>query len=349
MKKTKHKLIVLLCMVVMQSTILWAQSGTQSFLFLDLPYSAKHAALGGGGVSLYDDNLSLALYNPATLSEKTHNMLSLNYANYLKDVNMGAVTYARTIGETKNHIAFGVNFLDYGKFQRVSEEDLILGTFSAKDIALNLLYARDIAPCLSAGVNLKPFFSFYDRYHTAGMAFDIGINLHLEKANFNAALVARNIGWQFGGFHSKDGVTEHETLPFDLQLGLSEKLPHAPFRFSLTLHHLQRFRLDYERAVTGSSLNDDTQEIKVGDMLFRHTIWTVEILPTSYLHFAISYNHRRHAEMRVTGIKSMAGFSAGAGINIRNISVDFGVASYQVGSMSYNVSVAFGMNDWGVK
>ncbi len=347
-KIKRYLLALMVCLLTLPSSMM-AQGGEQGFLFLNLPNSARHAALGGGGVALYDADLSFALYNPAVLSEKSHNVLALNYSNYLTDVNIGSAVYARTIGSTKNHLAWGVNFLDYGKFQRVSAEDLLLGSFSAKDIALNILYSRDIAPCLSAGVNLKPFFSFYDRYHAGGMAVDLGMNLHLDKAYFSAGLAVRNIGWQFGGFHSKDGVTAREALPLDIQLGISQRFPHAPIRLSLTLHNLQKWRLSPERAASSSTFINEETKIGVGDMLFRHTIWNVEILPTDYLHFIVSYNHRRHAEMRYLGVKSLAGFSVGAGFKVQNISVDLGIASYQVGSMSYNVSIAFGLSDWGVR
>lgn len=345
--------IIVFAALLLCHSVLFAQGGEQSFLFLNIPNNARWAAMGGGGVALYNDNVNWSLYNPASLSEKSHNILSLNYSNYLSDVNIGAVSYARNVGKDdearKNHIAFGINYLDYGKFQRVSAEDLLLGSFSAKDIAINVLYSRDIAPCLSAGVNVKPFFSFYDRYSSMGMAFDLGMHLHLDKAYFNAGLAVRNIGWQFVSFRSKDGVSERERVPLDIELGISQKLPHAPFRFSLTFHNLQRWNLGYERAYSGSELNDETTKVKGVDMFFRHTIWNVEILPTDYLYFVISYNHRRHAEMRATGMKSLAGFSAGAGLKVKNINIDIGVASYQVGSLSYNVSLAFGLADWGVR
>lgn len=346
-KLLRYWILTMLCLLTIPSAMK-AQGGEQGFLFLNLPNSARQAALGGGGVALYESDLSLTLYNPATLTAESHNVLSLNYSNYLTDVNIGSALYARNIGSDKNHLAWGINFLDYGKFQRVNAEDLLLGSFSAKDIALNILYTRDIAPCLSAGVNVKPFFSFYDRYHAGGLVVDLGMNLHLEKAYFSAGLAVRNIGWQFGGFHSKDGVTAREPLPLDIQLGISQRLPHAPFRLSLTLHNLQRWRISPER-FSGNGAPDEDTSIGIGDMLFRHTIWNLEILPTNYLHFIISYNHRRHAEMRYLGVKSLAGFSAGAGFKVQNINIDLGIASYQVGSMSYNVSIAFGLSDWGVK
>ena len=49
------------------------------------------------------------------------------------------------------------------------------------------------------------------------------------------------------------------------------------------------------------------------DMLFRHTIWAIDIVPKSEkFYLTVSYNHRRQAEMNINDVRSMAGFAFGA-------------------------------------
>ena len=44
-------------------------------------------------------------------------------------------------------------------------------------------------------------------------------------------------------------------------------------------------------------------------MMFRHTVWAVEILPSKNMYLTVSYNHRRRKEMNVTDWKTAAGFA----------------------------------------
>ena len=54
----------------------FSQGGEHAFNFLRLPYSSHVAALGGDNISLVEDDLTLAMHNPALLanvSDKTIN------------------------------------------------------------------------------------------------------------------------------------------------------------------------------------------------------------------------------------------------------------------------------------
>ena len=78
MRKTLSVLIAL-------ATCLYAsaQAGKGVYQILDLPMDARSIGLGGTNVSLFDGDLNLATNNPALLSDKAHNMLTLNYAKYI--------------------------------------------------------------------------------------------------------------------------------------------------------------------------------------------------------------------------------------------------------------------------
>ena len=84
-------------------------------------------------------------------------------------------------------------------------------------------------------------------------------------------------------------------------------------------------------------------------MMFRHTIWSIEILPTKNMYLTVSYNHRRRAEMNVSDWKTAAGFAFGAGIKIYKFNVGFSLVPYQVGNLSYHVTLSTGLSEFGVK
>src|SRR5690606_290615 len=145
----------------------------------------------------------------------------------------------------KNRFAVGFQFVDYGSFKETTEYNEIIGEFTAKDIALNLIYSRQLTDYLTAGVTFKPIYSAYERYVSYGAALDLGLHYQQPGKLFSAGLVFRNMGTQLKGYYSGSEGQHFEPLPFDIQLGMTHKLEHAPFRFSLTLHNLHRWELSY--------------------------------------------------------------------------------------------------------
>ncbi len=325
------------------------QAGKDVYQFLNLPSGARLAGMGGTNVSLYIDDLNFAFANPALLSLGCSNFLGLNYTNQFNDVNVGSAIYSHKVTEN-DYLAGGVNYVDYGRFIETSVNDEVLGHFTAKDIAVNLMYGRRLSPSWSVGVNMKPIFSVYERYSSYGLAFDVGVSYHNEKGLFSAGVVLRNAGFQFKGYNSIDGKQNRETLPLDLQFGVSQKLPKAPIRFSLTFHNMQTWDLSFSSSESvEDKLDRKSKAARGADMFFRHTIWCVEILPTKNIYIAASYNHRRRMDMALPSKRSIAGFAFGAGLKVYKFNLGFSIVPFQAGSLGYNVTFSTNLNDFGVK
>jgi len=320
----------------------FSQAGSYVYSFLDLPVSSRIAALGGSNVSLKDNDLSFAFKNPALLTAENDNQISLSMANYLADIKFGTAMYGFNI-KKNNYFAVGVQYIDYGKFSERTDVDLEIGEFSAKDMALYIAYARPITSRITVGGTLKPIFSSFERYTSYGFAVDAGVNYTNPEKQFSAGLVLRNIGTQLKGYYSNESGQHLEPLPFDIQAGITQKLKHAPFRFSLTLHNLQRWNLNYQSA----NLEEDKEkEISFADMAFRHTIWGVEFVPGKNFYLVASYNHRRHNELKMPGFKSSTGFSFGGGLKLYKFQVGFGMSTFQTGNVAYQFSLATSLNQF---
>ncbi|MDR1592690.1 MAG: type IX secretion system protein PorQ [Prevotellaceae bacterium] len=352
-----NRTFVTACFIVIALVEVAAQAGRGTYQFLNLPSSARTVGYGGFNVSIFDDDINLAFNNPGLLSAESHNMMTFNFADYLADIKFGSVAFGRSFGE-KNHTAYGIHYFDYGKFLETTDADVQLGTFTAKDIALNIAYSRTLSKYFTVGGAFKPVYSVYERYTSFGTAFDLGISYHNDSALFSAGLVVRNIGWQFKGYYSIDGQQHREWLPLDIQLGVSQKFRHAPIRLSMTLHNLQRWNLAYERSsnVTYVTSTDDTKWV---DMLFRHVVFSVEIIPSKNFSLVASYNHRRRKEMSITNFinqegsdtntRSIAGFSFGAAVKIYKFRAGFALTPYQVGNLSYHFTLSTALSEFGVK
>ena len=333
-KKATH--ILLICL--MASLSVQAQikgSGSSVFHFLSLPASSRLNALGGENVAIADDDISMAFINPALLTANTDKVLQLNYAYYLVGTMFGSAMYGHNYED--NYFGAAIHYLDYGQMQYADEFGNLLGTtFTAKDICLNLMYARQLGPMFRVGATIKPIFSVYEAYTSFALGADVGGHFQTADSTFQMGLALRNIGWQLKSFYEDDFGQHTEMLPLNLELGLAYRLAHAPLRFSLTIHNLQRW-----------DIAPASEDIKWYDMMFRHTIWAVDILPKSEkFYLTLSYNHRRQAEMNITDIKSLAGFALGAGVKIYKFRLGFALSQYTKSNFTYQVSLSTDINSF---
>jgi len=198
------------------------------------------------------------------------------------------------------------------------------------------------------GVTLKPVYSIYEAYSSFALGADVGAHFQLPDSTFQMGLVLQNIGWQIKGFYSQEGGSNHEMLPLNLQLGLTYRVKHAPLRFHLQIHNMQTWYLNYEW--TGLDKSPTTgdiipHEVKWYDMLFRHTIWSVEVVPKSEkFYIALSYNHRRRAELNLVDQRSLAGFALGAGVRIKQVRVAFAISQMTKSNFSYQAGLTLDIN-----
>lgn len=310
-------------------------AGSGVFNFLSLPASSRLNALGGENVAIADDDISMAFMNPALLTANTDKVLQLNYAYYLAGTMFGSAMYGHNYKE--NYFGAAIHYLDYGQMKYADEAGNLLGTtFTAKDICVNLMYARQLGPHFRVGATLKPIFSVYERYTSFALGADVGGHFQTADSALQIGIALRNIGWQLKAFYEEDYGQHTEMLPLNLELGLSYRLDHAPLRFSLTTHNLQRWNL----APAG-------ENVKWYDMLFRHTIWAIDIVPKSEkFYVTVSYNHRKQAEMNITNVRSLAGFALGAGVKVYKFRVGFALSQYSKGNFTYQASISTDINSF---
>ncbi len=333
--------------------ILTAQIGGNGvYGFLNLTNSARIASLGGINVSIYDDDLNFAIENPALLNADMNKKIVLNYVNYFTGVNCGYAGYVDNFKKIGT-LSVGIQYINYGKFIAADETGIISGNFAASDYALNIIWSKQLFKNITGGITFKPIYSSLEIYNSFGVAFDIGITYYKKETDFAASFLVKNVGSQIKPYHK--GNYEH--ISSDVQAGISKKLAHAPFRVSLTAHHLYRWNLRYEvpEGVTQISFAQEQDTLK-GEMLtnfldnaMRHLIVSVELLPLKSFYASIGYNHLRHQEMRLIDKSGFTGFSWGFGIKLKKMGFSFGRASYHLAGGSNHFSVYFDISKFGKK
>ncbi|NDW13409.1 DUF3308 domain-containing protein [Bacteroides sp. 214] len=306
-------LLFLLLLMVFPAT---AQNSNKVFHFLELPVSARAAALGGENISIVEDDLTMAVHNPALLSYVSNKSLNLNYMSYIEGAKVGSAAYSRLLG-TRSAWAVTAQYMDYGKMYETNDESTILGEFSAKDIAIAGIYSYDLSDYWSGGVKINLIYADYHEYNSFAIGSDLGLNYLNEDKGFSFSMVVRNLGGQIKTFEDKN-----ESLPVNVQVGVSQAFAHAPFRISLTLNKLN----DWDGAVNKKLAN--------------HVIIGADFLPTNNLYVSLGYNFGRADEMKIKDSAHGAGFSVGAGIQVKRFKLGMAYAKYHTSASSLLFNLA---------
>jgi hypothetical protein len=329
-----------------------AQAGGQSvFMILNQSPSARATAMGGTFISVLDDDASLAFQNPALINPQMNNHLSLNYIDYLADIKAGYSGYVHTVKQIKTTFNAGIQFLNYGDFVSSDEIGNTSGSFNASEYAITLGAGREYAEHFYYGINATYLTSHLESYTASGAAVTFAGAYHDSAQGFAATILFKNVGTQFRSYTN----SEKEPLPFDLQAGISKRVPHTPFLFSLVLHDLYRWDIRYDdpnAQQETSILLDSTQQTKdkkyIADKIFLHAIIGTEIYFGNSFRISIAYNHQHRQELAFENRKGLSGFSFGAGLRINRFRFDYARSVYDVAdgvnhlSLSANLDELFG-------
>jgi hypothetical protein len=258
------------------------------------------------------------------------------------DVNYGYVSYASQLKRIGN-VAGGIHYINYGDFIAADQYGIRSGTFTASELALNLMWSRTIDSIVHVGINVKPVYSSLEKYHSYGILADIGITYTSRDKLFAAALVVRNMGVQIKPYYEQ----HRESLPFEIQVGVSQKLRHAPFRFSVVAHNLQKPVMSYDKPdddsqtdITTGQSSSDSKIVNFADEFMRHMIFGIEFTPFKSFYISGGYNYQRRSEMKIESRLAMVGFTWGFGIKISKFHLSYGRASYHLAGASNHFSLS---------
>lgn len=334
-------------MVLLGLSAMFAQTGGGSvYNFLGLSYSTRLTALGNNLLSVYDDDPTLIIINPSSISQRHSNTLALNFTNYFGRTNYASAQYSYTFPKAGSFAA-ELRYVGYGTFQGMDELGLETGKFSANDVALTLGWGRELSPHFSIGANLKFVFCGYEMYNSFGLGVDVAASYFNPDKRLSMTLLAKNIGTEIKPFVPGD----YELTPFDLQFAFSQRLQYVPIRYHISLHHLYRWNMNYygignpflQTDAISNELVYPTKVSQFFDNFFRHFVFGLEIEPSKYFSLQLAYNHNVHQEMKVLARSSMAGFSYGLMVNIKGIRVGFARQHYAPGATPncFNLALNF--------
>ena len=325
-------LFFLPCLFVLHSSAQIGGHGT--YKFLGYTNSARIAGLGGNLLAINDNDITLTQANPSLITAEMNNNIALSYVNNPGGVNYGFVAYAHNFSSVGCFVG-SLQYINYGKFDGADPAGNLTGTFYASEYALNIGWGRKLSPIFSIGANGKLIYSQLEMYNSVGIAVDVAGTYTSKDQSFTASLVGRNIGSQLVPYLPG----QYQPLPFELQIGLSQKLKHIPLRFSELLTNLQKWDLTYfdpsdpantPDPITGV-VNEKSGAAKVADGIMRHVVLGAELTIAKVLAIRIGYNYQRRQELKLSTHAGLTGFSIGAGLRVKMFNLSYTRASYTAG------------------
>ena len=308
---------------------LFAQDGSSVFNFLRLPISAHAAALGGNNISLIEDDITLAYHNPALLINTTDNTLNLNYMTYISDSKVAGAMFNKVFSD-RSAGAIAARYVDYGSFDGYDADNTATGSFDAKDIEVKVMYSYLLSDRISGGVSGKFITSKYESYNSIALGVDLGVNYYNEESDFSASFTLSNLGGQVKAFDDKT-----EKMPFDVQMGFTKRLSHAPLRISVTLNNLNHWSKDH-------FYNADGSEDNFTELLFKHALFGADLLLGDNFQVSLGYNYRISQELSVSGSK-WDGITAGANLAIKKVKLGASYSKLHVSSSSFLFNISYAL------
>ena len=311
----KKAIIVILTLIACQHIV--AQESRSAYNFLRLPVSAHAAALGGDNITIIDDDQMLIFSNPALLASVSDKTISLSYMNYMAGTSMAGAAFNRVVKEMASWAA-SAQYIGYGTMKQTGTDGTQQGEFSAKDIAVAGYFSYMLSERIVGGITAKFVTSYIGNYSSIGMGVDLGLNYYDPDHDWSVSLVGKNLGGQLKAYDD-----EYDPMPIDIQLGVSTRFAHTPFRVSATLVDLNHWNYKF------------TNHLVVGiDAALSESIW-----------LGAGYNFRRANEMNIDdadgGGTHGAGLSFGAGLNLQRFKLNIAYGKYHVSSTSLMLNVGY--------
>lgn len=311
--RDKHIITVILA-AIMHVQHAAAQSGTTGYSFVDIPVSAHAAALGGTATSLVQDDVTLCFMNPALLPNASNNSLVFTFTTYMASSTKLSTAFSRRIGDRATW-AVCAQVLSYGKMKETDSFGEEIGSFSASDIDIQGSFAYMLSDRWTGGISLKALVSNYANYSAFGMGVDLGVNYYDEDDDISISVTGHNLGGEIKALNDN-----RRKLPLALGASIAKGLDFLPVTIHLGLNDLTRW----------SNIN-----------LWKHIALGIDVYPTNNVWVALGYNIRRSAEMKALDSSHFAGFSLGAGINIKKVKVGVAWGKYHIASSSLIANIAY--------
>jgi hypothetical protein len=341
--------LAILLLFFAQLNVFAQLGGKTVFNSLNIYGSARIAAMGGVYLAPKDGDINLMACNASLMDSSMSGKLALSYVDYYAHTNMGYVAYAHSLRNKRYTLGGTLQYINYGKMERLDPLGNDIGEYTAGDYNLMLCAAYQMDSLWSLGTTLKTVYSSLDTYYSLANALDFSATYHKKSRKFTAAFVLRNVGIQWRTYVKGT----RDKLPVELMVGFTKQPRHAPFRFAAMFTNLQKWDLTYDNPnavvvtdpTTGETIVQEAK-FQFGDKLMRHVVLGTEVVISDNFQLRVGYNYQRRQELKLVNRPAMAGFSLGLGFKVKRFNLSYGRAIYHAAGPANHITVATDLNMW---
>ncbi len=330
------------------SILLHSQTGgTKGFQLLDLSFNARSISLAGDFISVMDNDINMGISNPSLLNPEMNKVISFNSSFQAGNINYGMLSYGKNTKKIGT-LAGYIKYVNYGKMQRTSVAGVNEGTFRPVELIVGGAIGKQINERLSVGANINLLYSQLETYNAFGGSLDFAGTYYNKDKEFLVTILAKNIGYQFKSYLNDS----RDLLPTEIQMAVSYKLKHAPFRFSILAHNLNKWDITYNDPnlkPTIDPLTGDTIPVKTSsffEKLANHFTYQLEILISKNIDLRVGFDYNRRKELALAERSGMAGFSFGAGFHFAKFSLDYGFVIFSRSGFNNAITLSTNLSKW---
>lgn len=226
-------------------------TATAGFVFLEVPVTARTAALGEASLALSNVNAAAVFTNPGALGFTTQShSFTASYAPWLADIKNYASSYS--VKTDAGVFGIGLVAFDYGTIPRTvvaSGQKVfdVTGTYTAGSTAVGVTYARMLTQEFSFGTTIKYAEERIDTYRASNILFDGGILYYTGLGSFRIAAAIQNFGV------NTKFINDEFKMPAVLKMGVAAEI-------------IDDKEAGYRITLTGEALhpNDNNERVNVG-------------------------------------------------------------------------------------
>ncbi|MCR4438088.1 MAG: PorV/PorQ family protein [bacterium] len=177
--------------------------GTAGYTFLEIPVTARAAAMGEVGVALLDGGPEALFVNPALLAHLAGSRaLSVSYASYLAETSHQACSIALRLPRRMGVCGVSINRLDLGEMVETLNADvdnpggayIVRGTYTADAAAIGLSFAQQATAWFAYGLTLRYVRERIAVYTSDNVLVDLGMVYTTGFRSFRIGGYVQNFG-----------------------------------------------------------------------------------------------------------------------------------------------------------
>ena len=323
-----------LIILILSVSFCFSQQAVTSYSILNNNCISRNSSLGGYPIGVFDsEDASIAIFLPSNLLSNHDNQLVINYNNHFADSDFGMVNYNFKVKEIGVFSA-SLFYNNYGDFEYYTPSGSSLGnSFTASDWIFQLGHSKKLNDNIQIGVNLKFLGSVFEQYKSFAIGSDISLTYFEEKKQLGGYLLLSNFGTSIKSFQESNSKNK---LPFNSVLGINTKLKHAPIRFHLSYHHLNRWSFSPNTQTTKQS------EIQINQLFsnfFNHIIIGTEFLFSKNFNMRFGYDFLSRNNLQPESRPGTTGISWGVGFKVKNLKINYSNSKYHFAGISNNITI----------